>query len=151
MDVQAGDIHIEHMTLSPFGIHLSGTHGLVDWFDTLDWLEDWFDLDNFEFELGVENWPDLLDWLDNIGSGTEVWDWEDWFEFSVEFSDWLDLGNLFELEIEIESNSQRIKIGGGSSAIGPNTFDFWITSNYPIDVEAVTAIIFNGYRIEVEE
>jgi len=148
MDVQAGDIHIEHMILSPFGIHLSGTHGLVDWFDTLDWLEDWVDLDSFE--PGVENWPDLLDWLDSIESGTEDWDWEDWFEFSVEFSDWLDLGNLFELEIEIEFNSQSIKIGGGSSAIGPNTFDCWIPSNYPIDVEAVTAIIFNGYRVEVE-
>lgn len=58
-------------------------------------------------------------------------------------------GGEFDLIVEIEVNSQLIEISGSSSGVSASGFDFIEYPTEPIDVEAVTAIIINGYRIEV--
>jgi len=57
----------------------------------------------------------------------------------------------FELDVRIEVNSERLNFFGAGGGIGVDDFDFFFNVSEPIRVEEVTAMIFNGYRIEVPE
>jgi len=57
----------------------------------------------------------------------------------------------FELRILIEIDSRPIQMASGGGGIGENTFDFTWNPASPIDVESVTAIIINGYRVEIPQ
>jgi len=59
---------------------------------------------------------------------------------------------IFELNVKLEIGSTLIPMVSGGGMIGDDrTFYFDWTSSELIDVESVTAIIINGYRIEVPE
>ena len=66
--------------------------------------------------------------------------------------DYFELNNIY-VEIGSEINSEPIftRMIAGSGGVSHGSFVYDWTTSEPIDVESVTAIIINGYRIEVSE
>jgi len=57
----------------------------------------------------------------------------------------------FEFDVVIEVNYEPIELWGGGCGTYLNGFDCFFGIEEPLDLEEVTAVIFNGYRIEVPE
>ena len=55
------------------------------------------------------------------------------------------------IDVVIEVNNEPIEMAGGGCGLGLDDFDCFLMVDEPLDIEEVTAVIFNDYRIEVPE
>ena len=58
---------------------------------------------------------------------------------------------IFDFDVLIEVNFELVDFRGSQVAFCPDRFDFFLYADGPLDIEEVTAVIINGYRIEVHE
>ena len=58
--------------------------------------------------------------------------------------------NFLEVEIEVENSRRNIRLLSSGGGIGPDCFDFFFHTDSPLDIETVTAVIVNGFRIAVD-
>lgn len=93
-DIPAGRLHIEYMSLTPFGAQIVGTHSYGD-------------------NPGERSFPFL------------------------------------DVRIELENRWRNVRLPGGGGGVWHDGFSFFISSNSPIDLDAVTAVIVNGERIQI--
>ena len=57
--------------------------------------------------------------------------------------------DVLNVEIEVENRWRNIRLFGGGG-IGPDCFDFFFHTEFPLDIENVSAVVVNGVRIAVE-
>jgi len=93
-DVSSNHLQIEHMSLSPFGIQLIGTHSYGD---------------------DVSNFP------------------------------------IIQITIEFEGRQRNYTFSGSGGGIGDDFFSSFSFASAPIDIDAVTAVVINGVRIQVPQ
>lgn len=92
-DIPAGSIHIDYMSLSPFGVQINGSHA--------------YGLEDLSF-------------------------------FAIR-----------DVRIEFENRIFNTVMRGGGGGSGEDWFSWFAFSGSPIDIDAVTAVIINGERIEI--
>jgi len=104
VDVVAGGLYIEYMSLTPFGLQLVGTHS--------------YGMGGLQLDGPYSH----------VGAGFPTLD----------------------VSLELENRRRDVSIAGGSSGgVGDDSFIFHVSSNSPIDIDAVVAVIVNGVRVLV--